>query len=126
MNTSSAYYVNATTLAAYLVVEGMFEVRKSTSYEVYGGVNADQFSWKPYENTVATNAYGLQELRFNLSDVTLKGTPDHLEPQDEVINRLQLRLNTSKLQVDAYFECTLLHLSSNESSRLKNNCYFKE
>ena len=76
----------------------MFEKRSSTSYEVYGTVNEDAFSWKSYSTKVITNLYGLLELQLDLSDVTLKGTPDHLTPQDEVINRLQLRLNSTKIK----------------------------
>ena len=65
----------------------MYEITSEGSYVPYGGINKDSFEWKNYTHKLQKNSFGLQEMRFDLSDVTLLGTADSIEPIPEVINR---------------------------------------
>ena len=56
--------------ARYLNLEGMYEITQGGSFVTYGDINVDSFSWKSYDKSLETNSFGLQELKFNLSDVT--------------------------------------------------------
>ena len=47
----------------------------------------------------------MYELNFNLTDVTLKGTENHISQMEEVINKFQVRLNKDKMGADAYAYC---------------------
>lgn len=40
-----------------------------------------------------------------MTDVTLKGTENHISQMEEVINKFQVRLNRDKLAIDAYTYC---------------------
>lgn len=44
-------------------------------------------------------------MKFNLTDVTLKGTENHISQMEEVINKFQVRLNKEKIDSDAYAHC---------------------
>ena len=97
LGSDSDYYKNTHFVSDYLMAVGMFESASDGSYTPYGGINKDSFEWKAYNTTVETNSFGLQEMKFDLKDVTLKGTSDSINPIEEVINRLQLRLNQTKI-----------------------------
>ena len=87
------------------MVQGMYEVRSGIEYKTYNKINRDSFTWKSYNATLTKNSYGLQELKFDLSDVNLKGTADTTEAVDEVINRIHVRLNQTKLEQDSFESC---------------------
>ena len=58
-------------------------------------------------STYYQNGHDLVEMKFNLSDVTLMGTENHINKMPEVINRLQVRLNEKQLKIDAYEHCIM-------------------
>ena len=47
----------------------------------------------------------MYELLFNLTDATLKGTSNSVEPMAEVISKYQVTFNNFKLKEDAYNAC---------------------
>ena len=72
---------NTTTLANYMSVLGMYELRQNIKYTVYNeSVNENLFAWKEYSKEVRTNAHSMAEFKLDLSDVTFLGTSDSLEP----------------------------------------------
>ena len=83
----------------------MYEFVNETSYDLQPGKNNDSFTWIGYDRDLKLNNYNLYEYKFNLSDVTLEGTPDHLDPIKIAINRLQVRLDDTAVKRDAYFTC---------------------
>jgi hypothetical protein len=75
-------------------VVGMFELKSDSVYETWNDINENIFEWKKYDNAgLQTNSHGLLELKFDLTDATLKGTGDHLDKMQEVVSRYQIRLN---------------------------------
>ena len=83
----------------------MYEIKDLISYRPYNNINEDYDKniWKSYNTSLETNNYGLKQIKLNLSDVTLMGTPDSIKFSPEIINRLQLRFNKSKLLNDAFY-----------------------
>jgi hypothetical protein len=76
----------------------MFELKSDSVYETWNDINANIYDWKKYDNVVLRkNSHDLQELVFDLSDATLKGTGDHLDKMTEVVSRFQIRLNEENL-----------------------------
>ena len=66
----------------------MYEYVDGTSYNLQPDKNNDTFTWKGYDKNLTLNNYNLYEYKVNLSDVSLQGTPDHLDPIKININRL--------------------------------------
>ena len=57
------------------------------------------------DKTFYENGHSLYEVNFNLTDVTLKGTENHISQMEEVINKFQVRLNQDRIDADAYAFC---------------------
>ena len=105
-NTTSDQYLKvAHMISDYIKLVGMFEITDKDSYKAYGGINQNQFEWKHYNSRLTTNKFGLQEIKFNLSDVTLLGSSGSIDPINEVINRFQVRLDKDKLDSHSYYYC---------------------
>ena len=90
----------------------MFESKNLYIYEPYNNINPTIYDWKTYnttgehaDSTFRTNEHNLIEMKFNLTDVTLKGTENHINQMTEVINRLQVRLNKKQMEIDAFEHC---------------------
>ena len=48
------------------------------------------------------NNHNLLEIPLNLSDVTLNGTENYIKSMDEVINKIQLRIDLDEVEMGAY------------------------
>jgi hypothetical protein len=65
----------------------MFEYQDGYKISNYNGINKNLFEWKNYKsfNNFTLNEHQLYELKFDLSDATLLGTPNHKERMPYVI-----------------------------------------
>ena len=91
----------------YLILMGMFESKSTSSYTTYNSINPTVYDWKAYENTkTQMNSHDLMELQFDLSDATLQGSHDHIQKMPQVVSRYQVRVNSAKIEEDAYTNCT--------------------
>ena len=89
------------------MVMGMFEAKANSSYTTHKDINPTIYDWKTYENaTLQVNNHNLMELKFDLSDATLLGSADYIEAMPEVVSRYQVRVNSAKLEEDAFTNCT--------------------
>ena len=102
-----SYLEHIEKIKKYVQLVGMFESKNQYFYEPYNDINQNIFDWKDYNvtndnSTYYQNGHDLVEMKFNLSDVTLMGTENHINKMPEVINRLQVRLNEKQLKIDSY------------------------
>jgi hypothetical protein len=66
----------------------MFELKSGFMYgPADTSLNKDIMSWKEYQVKNRTNSYDLQELYFDLDDVTLMGTSSSPDKMDLTIPR---------------------------------------
>ena len=77
-------------IGQYLILVGMFEQRKGFSYRPIKAIHEVSNTWKENDGKIETNKLNIEALKFDLSDVNLVGTASTPE---QIINRLQLRLN---------------------------------
>jgi hypothetical protein len=85
----------------------MFLLKDGYKYTTYNGVNKNLFDWKIYKsfNNLTPNEHNLFELKFDLSDATLQGTPNHKELMPYVIPTYQVRIDIYQMCIDFYNEC---------------------
>ena len=61
----------------------MYELKdKNGSRPLDTDLNPSSSVWKTYETVIEKNEFGLDELKFNLSDVVLQGSSDSIEYMD--------------------------------------------
>ena len=76
-------------LSKYIKLFGMFTAIKINSTEpmAYNGINENQYEWKEYEpSSPYLNSHKYSEIKFNISDSTLKGTYKSVDKMPYVIN----------------------------------------
>ena len=71
----------------YLELYGMFESRNGTEYSTFDNINTDLCTWKQYEMKLDQNSQNIQEIKLNLSDVTLLGTQNTMNSIVESVPR---------------------------------------
>ena len=49
-------------VASYISVQGMFEVKDKFNYQLYNGLNEDEFTWKKYETKMIKNSHDMNEI----------------------------------------------------------------
>ena len=80
----------------------MFESKNGSQYTVANNLTQSIFEWKEYSQIINYNQHGFLELQMNLSDVDLQGTENFNLPMIQTINRFQIRLNQTKIELDSY------------------------
>lgn len=82
----------------------MYEIIDQGHFETYGDINPDSYTWNIYPTELTYREdTAMYELPFDLSHVTLLGSDSHNE---EVINRLQIRLNNTLIHAHSHDNCT--------------------
>ena len=82
------------------MIEGMYELKNETTITPLDtSLNPDSLSWVNYPTTIRENNFLLKELVFEMKDAVLQGTSDSIDYQDEVLSRLQIRLNSNQLNM---------------------------
>ena len=71
----------------YLELYGMFESRNGSEYSTFDNINTDLFTWKQYEMKLDQNSQNIQEIKLDLSDVTLLGSQSTMNSIVESVPR---------------------------------------
>lgn len=70
-------------MSKYLTLFGMFEKFNGKNYSVANAeINENLFSWHEYGNIIQVNSHNQYELKFNLSDAVIQGTPESIRRMD--------------------------------------------
>ena len=65
----------------------MFESRNGSEYSTFDNINSDLFTWKQYEMKLDQNSQNIQEIKLDLSDVTLLGSQSTMNSIVESVPR---------------------------------------
>ena len=65
----------------------MFESRNGSEYSTFDNINTDLFTWKQYEMKLDQNSQNIQEIKLDLSDVTLLGSQSTMNSIVESVPR---------------------------------------
>jgi hypothetical protein len=76
----------------------MFEEKNGIDYKFFRGINKDSFSWKPNPIKLRTNAYDMEEISIDLSDVTLKGSSNSITKTSEVLSSFRVIFDANLLR----------------------------
>ena len=83
----------------------MYEEKLGQDYDIYKSLNPDPFTFKKYSNNLVLNSHKMYELKFNTTDIDLKGSGNSIHFTPELLTKFRVNNNFQNIYKDSYFMC---------------------